>query len=196
MTIAIIGTAGRDKTKPMTLELWKWMLRDVYSRVPKGAHVVSGGAAWADHLAVSMFLFGHAGEISLFLPAPFVFSTGEYVKGADHFEEDGWKSAGGIANYYHRRFSDVIKRDTLHQIGDVVRQYWTVENSPVRIEQEPSSPGAGGMFVRNKKVAQADEMLAYTFGIGDEPDDGGTRDTWNKCQGKKTHITLPLSQYL
>lgn len=180
--IAIIGTAGRDKTKPMSIGLWKWMLRDVYSRVPKGAHVVSGGAAWTDHLAVSMFLFGHAGEISLYLPAPF--RNGQYV-------EDGWKSAGGIANYYHRNFSRVIERDTLGQIGEVIRQHWEVENSPIRIEEEPSSPGAGGMFARNSKVAQCEEMLAYTFGEGDQPADGGTLDTWNKCQGRKTHIQLP-----
>lgn len=181
----IIGTAGRDKTKPMTVALWRWMLHDAYNRVPQGSHVVSGGAAWADHMAVSMFLFSHATEISLYLPAPF--ENGRFV-------EDGYKSAGGAANYYHRLFSRVIDRDTLGQVGEVVRRYWEVENSPIRIEQEPASPGIGGMFARNTKVAQsdADELLAYTFGEGDEPADGGTLDTWNKFPGKKTHIALPL----
>jgi hypothetical protein len=107
------------------------------------------------------------------------------------FVEDGWKSAGAIANYYHRLFSRVIERDTLGQIGEVIRQHWEVENSPIRIEYEPSSPGSGGMFARNAKVAKMEEMLAYTFGEGDQPADGGTLDTWNKCQGRKTHIQLP-----
>ena len=45
MSIAIIGTAGRDKEKPMSLALWKFMLNDAYSRIPLGAHLISGGAA-------------------------------------------------------------------------------------------------------------------------------------------------------
>lgn len=179
MTIAIIGTAGRDKTKPMTLELWKWMLRDVYARVPKGAHVVSGGAAWADHLAVILHLFNHA-ELTLHLPAPFY--DGRFV-------ETGYKSAGATANYYHRLFGQVIGRDTLDQIRATFQTaHWVTE--------EPASPGIGGMFARNAKVAQADELIAYTFGEGDVPADGGTKDTWDKCRGKKTHVSLPLLQSL
>jgi hypothetical protein len=180
--IAIIGTAGRDKTKPMTLALWKWMLCDVYKRVPKGSHVVSGGAAWADHLAVSMFLFGWAREITLHLPAPFF--NGQFM-------ESGFKSAGNAANYYHGLFSKVIERDTLGQISEVINMGWAQGGTLIHIDCEPESPGIGGMFARNAKVALADEMLAYTFGSGDVPADGGTLDTWNKCKGKKTHISLP-----
>jgi len=182
MTIAIIGTAGRDKTKPMRLPLYMWMLGDVYQRVPKGAHVKSGGAAWADHLSVSLFLFGHAGEITLHLPAPFV--NGRFV-------DSGFKSAGSAANYYHGLFSQIIGRDTLGQIAQVIEMGQVQGNRFVHIECEPASPGIGGMFARNSKVAVADEMLAYTFGKGDIPADGGTLDTWNKCNGKKTHISLP-----
>ena len=35
--IAIIGTAGRDKSMPMTKALWGRMQRDVLARVSKGA---------------------------------------------------------------------------------------------------------------------------------------------------------------
>lgn len=181
--IAIIGTAGRDKTKPMTLALWKWMLFDAYNRVPKGSHVVSGGAAWADHLAVSMFLFGHARAITLHLPAPFV--NGQFL-------DSGFKSAGSAANYYHRLFSQVIARDTLGQIAEVIAQGRAKADGSITITCEPESPGIGGMFARNAKVALANELLAYTFGEGDVPADGGTLNTWNKCTGKKTHISLPL----
>jgi hypothetical protein len=184
MTVAIIGTAGRDKAITMTLPLWKWSLRDVYARVHKGAHVVSGGAAWMDHLAVSLFLFGHAGEITLHLPAPF--EDGKFV--------GGWKSAGGIANYYHGLFSKIIERDTLGQIAELIHRSATEPN--IHITFEPASEGMGGMFARNAKVAKADEMLAYTFGAGDVPADGGTKNTWDKFTGPKTHISLPLPLYL
>jgi hypothetical protein len=180
--IGIIGTAGRDKTKPMTLALWKWMLQDAYSRVPAGSHVGSGGAAWADHLVVSMFLFGYTGNITLHLPAPFV--DGKY-------QGEGFKSAGSTANYYHEMFGKVIGRNTLEQIGDVIAMRASMPER-VHITEEPASASIGGMFARNAKVAQFDELLAYTFGEGDVPADGGTKDTWDKCQGKKTHISLPL----
>ncbi len=182
----IVGTAGRDKTKPMTEALWKWMVSDVYRRIPEGSHVISGGAAWADHLAISMFLFNGAGAITLHLPAPF--ANGKFV-------ESGFKSAGATANYYHKLFSDAIRCDTLGQIQTVFDQltpFKAVET--IHITCEPASPGIGGMFARNAKVAaHADaHMLAYTFGEGDEPADGGTKNTWDKFLGQKTHISLPI----
>lgn len=180
--IAIIGTAGRDKTKPMTVELWRWMLNDAARRIPKGSHVVSGGAAWADHIAVILFLCNHAGALSLHLPAPFV--NGQFV-------DSGYKSAGGAANYYHKLFSLVIQRDTMGQIAEALNRAFAQGDGKSEFTCEPASPGIGGMFARNNKVAESEEMLAYTFGPGDVPADGGTLDTWNKCKGKKTHITLP-----
>lgn len=180
---AIIGTAGRDKDKPMTAEHYRFMVVDAKRHIPKGAHVVSGGAAWADHIAVTLFLFGWAGAITLHLPAPFDRVVGKFV-------DSGFKSAGGTANYYHRLFSAAIERDTLHQINCVLADAGTSPN--VTVTEELASVGIGGMFARNSKVAQCENMLAYTFGIGNVPADGGTKDTWDKCQGNKTHISLPI----
>lgn len=175
MKIAIIGTAGRDKTKPMTLALWDWMVADAHERVRKGSHVVSGGAAWADHLAVALFLSGHAGEITLHLPAPFY--RGQFTGPS--------KSAASAANWYHKLFSEVIGRDSMADITTIEKMdnvYGTFE---------PEAAGYGAMFARNAKVAQADGMLAYTFGTGNVPADGGTKDTWDKCRGERHHICLP-----
>lgn len=180
-TYGIIGTAGRDKTKPMTSGLYKWSLAHAYHNIPQGSHVKSGGAAWMDHLAVSLFLFGHAGEITLHLPAPFV--DGKFV-------DSGFKSAGGAANYYHKRFSEIIGRDTLGQIAELIKRA-EAGDTRIHITYEPASPGIGGMFARNAKVAVVDKMYAYTFGEGDQPADGGTLHTWNLCKGEKTHVSLP-----
>ena len=173
--IAIIGTAGRDKSIPMTAQLWAWMVADAMNRVPKGSHIVSGGAAWADHLAVALYINGHAEDLTLHLPAPF--RNGRF---------DGpTSSSASAANYYHGLFSRVIGEDTLHQLVLVTEGGATGTH-------EPAAPGYGGMFARNARVAQCEQMLAYTFGSGDRPADGGTAHTWDRCQGQRTHIPLPI----
>lgn len=49
--LAVIGTAGRDKTVPMTRKLWDSMCTDLAARLEPTDVLVSGGAAWADHIA-------------------------------------------------------------------------------------------------------------------------------------------------
>lgn len=172
----IIGTAGRDKTKPMTLALWQWMVADAMKRVPKGAHVVSGGAAWADHLAVILFLEGHASSLMLYLPSPM-----------NLIFEGPANSSASAANYYHDLFSNRIGRWSLEDIITASG----MENCNGMCE--PWAHGYRGMFARNAKVAaESTTLLAYTFGEGDQPADGGTLDTWNKCKGNRIHIQLPI----
>ena len=173
--IAIIGTAGRDKSKPMTHRLWNWMVADAKSRTGPGDHLVSGGAAWADHLAVTLFLEGHVKELTLHLPAPFV----QRFIGPS-------QSAASAANYYHRLFSTEIETNTLAEI----ERCTGMEHCHGTFE--PAAAGYAAMFTRNKKVAAAaDTMFAYTFGTGDVPADGGTKDTWDQCKGHRIHIPLP-----
>lgn len=175
--VAIIGTAGRDKTKNMNRKLWQWMLNDARSRLRPGAHLVSGGAAWADHLAVELFLSGYASALTLHLPAPMNEAQTQFV--GEH------KSAGGAANYYHRMFSNVLGRPTILDISRAAN----MEHCDGSFE--PSGIGMGAFFARNAKVAKVDQMLAYTFGQGDVPADGGTKHTWDLCKGQKLHVTLP-----
>jgi DNA helicase II / ATP-dependent DNA helicase PcrA len=175
--IAIIGTAGRDKTKPMTRQLWDWMVMHATEIVPGGSHLVSGGAAWADHLAVHLFLNGCAESLTLHLPAPM----------NKHGFTGPFKSAASAANYYHGIFSDAIGENTIGQL------LMACEGEHCNGTFEPEAPGYGAMFNRNKKVAAtAESMLAYTFGPGDVPADGGTKDTWDMCRGERIHIQLPI----
>ena len=174
--IAIIGTAGRDKSKPMTHRLWNWMVADAKSRTGPSDHLVSGGAAWADHLAVTLFLEGHVKELTLHLPAPLV--NGRFI--------GPYKSAASAANFYHDRFSNEIETGTIGEIELATTKehcYGTFE---------PAAEGYAAMFNRNKKVAEAaDLLLAYTFGEFKEPAAGGTKDTWDQCKGHRIHISLP-----
>jgi hypothetical protein len=183
-TIAIIGTAGRDRTKPMTRKLWHWMVADALCRLPDGCHLVSGGAAWADHIAVALFLSGKATRLTLHLPAPMAPMA---RMNGPHCYLGPWGSAGAAANYYHQRFSFAVGFDSLQQINAALAMIGTDSTT------EPEARGYDAMFVRNLKVAQADTLIAYTFGTGLAPADGGTANTWSKARGAKVHVSLPLS---
>lgn len=174
MKIGIIGTAGRDKSIPMRTALWVWMLKDCDRRVMAGDTLVSGGAAWADHLAVALFLAERVEALVLHLPSPF--SNGRFVGPSG--------SAASAANYYHERFSQALGVDTRNDITLALAK-------GAEATYEPAQAGYAGMFARNLKVAKAKQLIAYTFGEGEEPADGGTKDTWNKCQGIRIHVTLP-----
>jgi hypothetical protein len=173
----IIGTAGRDKAKPMTPALWRWMVNDAIERLDRSheVHLVSGGAAWADHLAVWLFLDGLATGLTLHLPAPF--DGTRFIGPQD--------SSASAANYYHREFSRVIGLDSLAMLDQAIE-------GGALITQEPSSNGYQGMIRRNAKVARdATTLIAYTFGRNKKPDNGGTADTWSKCMGERIHVPLP-----
>lgn len=173
--VAIIGTAGRDKNQVMDEALWKAMLEDSRRRVRPGDALVSGGAAWADHIAVKLFLEGAVQNLVLHLPAPL--EDGKFG-GPDR------DSAGSAANYYHGLFQKATGIDGLKEIQEAV-------SKGAHCTYEPAAPGYRAMFARNSKVAQfVNAVSAYTFGTGDVPDDGGTKDTWDQIQGEKTHIPL------
>lgn len=173
--IALIGTAGRDKSKPMTANLWAAMVADALDRVPSGAALISGGAAWADHLAVELFLLGHASALRLHLPAPF--ATCDAFAG-------GYGTAGGAANFYHQTFSKTTGKMSVREIA-------TACHKGATFTAQPEGPGMSAFFARNKLVAaEATACFAYTWGDGQEPTDGGTKNTWGQIKGNRVHVAL------
>jgi hypothetical protein len=176
--IAIIGTAGpdKDKTELMTKRLWEAMLADAVTRIQPDDHLYSGGAAWVDHLAIKLFLSGHGqGGLDIFLPCP-IDDKGRFVGPP--------KSSASAANYYHEKFSRILQVDTRLEIASVDWCYGS-------LYAEPSAPGYGGTFARNKKVAErVNACIAYTWGEGDEPADGGTKNTWDQITGDRVHVPL------
>jgi DNA helicase II / ATP-dependent DNA helicase PcrA len=177
MKVAIIGTAGRDKGRSYTLDLWAKMWDDACKRFTAGKDytLVSGGAAWADHLAVELFLAGNVKHLILHLPSMFNFRR--FVGPSN--------SSASAANYYHEQFTKITGFDSRRQIEEALSK-----NGCTYTEQ-PSAAGYGGMFARNVLVAQAvDACLAYTWGEGTEPTDGGTKYTWDRITGRKVHVDL------
>jgi len=181
--VAIIGTAGRGKAgKQLSAPLFDRMVQRARELVPGPVRLVSGGAAWADHVAVVLFLSDRVAypQLTLLLPRPLVRNsvTGKYA-----YQETGSydfrSNPGRASNYYHRQFSAKVGRDTLDEIGRAIQEGAKVEVFP-------------GFFARNDAIVMsADSIFAFTFGAGDEPCDGGTRYTWDKslCE-QKTHVPL------
>jgi DNA helicase II / ATP-dependent DNA helicase PcrA len=179
-TLAIIGTAGRDKTQPIDAALWNGMVSDLQARLRPDDALVSGGAALADHLAVHAFLSGWVQKLTLYLPAPFNHGPGQ----APVFEGPQGSSASA-SNFYHGKFMAETGIDGRAQIAEAIARGAVVHT-------EPAAKGYGGMFSRNAKVAKAcDGVIAYTFGETEQPADGGTLDTWRKIAGpNKVHVPL------
>jgi hypothetical protein len=121
--------------------------------------VVSGGAAWADHVAIELFLKKEVDQLSLHFPAPW----------NQEFRRFDDTDNGKTANYYHDLFS--IKKhgeSSFDELG-------------IAIDRGAAYDVSNGFLKRNVLVAkEADVMLAFTFNRGAGPKDGGTFHTWNK----------------
>ncbi len=144
----------------------------------EGLDLVSGGAAWADHLAVTLWLEGGFRSLHLYLP-----TTLEALPWGGRWMFDAASYEGEISNYYHRKFSAHLRRDTLKELGELTGQVGVVLEV------------VHGFKQRNSRVAQVDTVIALTWGKGEVPKDGGTKDTWDKAHAA-TRIHIPLSTFV
>lgn len=186
MKIAVIGTAGRNEDgQKLSKEKFFEMVALVSKlKDAKEATLVSGGAAWADHIAVVVFLLGNCKSLSLHLPCAWDVLREQY---ADTGEFDWRTNPGGTANHYHHRFAKKLGYDenyTLRQIHQAT------------LKEAMIHTGAG-FHDRNSAVAsEADMLFAFTFGDGARVADGGTRDTFEKYikLGKKAAYHFNLNE--
>lgn len=160
--VAIVGTAGRDDNSLLTKATWKAMYNHAVSMVSPDIHLVSGGAAWADHIAVKLFLEGKVGGLTLHLPAKFNVAVAKF--------EGAYKTAGHTAGYYHSKFTKTVGFNSLKELVEAIKK------GAIVTTQEGNTPQ--NFFNRNTLIAQeAESLLAFTF--DDEPK-GGTGDTYKK----------------
>ncbi len=190
-TLAIIGTAGRGGLHNfMDVETFMKMVgeavKDTRSMLPDRIHLVSGGAAWADHVAVNMFRsLPERFDLTICGPCP-------WDREKKRFHDTGvrnWKvNPGGTANYYHELFRQAARIDGLTQI-DECHDFETGKFTYI---------SGDGFHERNNLVVEfADYVLAFTFGHGDEPADGGTLHTWKLAKAAGItcrHVSIPALQ--
>ncbi|KAL6041651.1 DprA-like DNA processing chain A [Balamuthia mandrillaris] len=191
--VGIIGTAGRgadaarlhkdlfDAMVYQAIHLIEEEFKLEWERV----HLVSGGAAWADHVAVTLWNMGKCLEkrqpskLTVYMPCPWDFKQQRY-------HDDGrvdWRSnPGGTSNYYHRLFSQKLQCNTLAGIHQAASSGAVLDSSHK------------GLFQRNTAVAaNVDCLIAFTF----LPfSDGGTKHTWDSCPSSVRKVHVPLDTLL
>ncbi len=172
ITLAVIGTAGRgsDASK-LTPAHWRMMccIGQTVATALGAERVVSGGAAWADAVAVRLYLDGTVDKLTLHLPAPW----------------DGWSFAetdcGNTANRYHHRAQVAHGQNGLADLAEAIN----VRGATVTYET--AAKGMAPFFVRNAKVAQdAHALLAFTTNRGADVGDSGTADTVRKFLARRS----------
>lgn len=202
--LAIIGTAGRKEDRHRLSKSHYQRMVEAASKLithlkinPKELKLYSGGAAWADHIVVTLALLEIVPHENVTLYLPSELTVNGYTG------ENEWaKKTASTANYYHRMFSDYTDQDTIQQIIEIGEHGATLV------------PGNGSFHSRNSLVAKAvspdGALLAFTFGapgINQQPwtirefdesikadvaglKDGGTADTWSKAKCSKFHALI------
>lgn len=193
MHIAIIGSAGRERptkwTKDVYVRAFKHLQTILESIPVEERRLYSGGAAWADHLAVSLYLKDMAHSLTIATPCFFAMHEGDHTSGPKPgFYDDksrGLQNPGGILNYYHSLFSEKMGANTLDGLRRAFEK-GAIEDSSCHYKT------GCRLKARNTQVARScDLLIAFTWGDGDMPGSSGTLDTWNKFgSGKKIHVPL------
>lgn len=187
-TVSIIGSAGRDAESLSLLnadsfekmvETAQNILGGIVSGKPHiggKLHLVSGGAAWSDHVAVRLFAKGCADSLTLHLPCK-LDGNKFYDSGSYSYKTNPGRSA----NKYHAQFSKAIGNNSIGEIHEAI------ENGAKVVVHN-------GFFARNNSVAKSDHIIAFTKSTTNTPAKGGTLHTWNKVgnMGKRYHISLKM----
>ena len=173
-TFSIIGTAGRkDDAKRLSknhfeamCECARLLLKQLQETDYGIDTLVSGGSAWADHVAVKLFLNKEVPKLKLFFPCQFLGNVDAFdpVPLNNHERQRGY-STGEILNKYHARFSRKINCNSIGELQQAIQMGATVVVP------------RGGFHGRNALVAQSDVILAMTFGDKEWVKDGGTSNT-------------------
>lgn len=183
--VSIVGTAGRDGSEAaaLTRTIYEAMttraraiIRDEFKLPEERVTLVSGGAAWADHVAVQIWLnaMDHYAGLIVYLPCQF--TNG---RACDNGKRGSMVNPGPRMNQLHEQFGRVIQHNTLADLSTVAALGATMDTS------------SNGFHARNSLVARSDYLIAFTWGDDEKaPKEGGTLDTWNKCNGRKVHIPL------
>lgn len=176
--LSIIGSSGRGNHRNLyncnlfdkMIDHTKNIITNEFKLNLKEISFVSGGSAWADHIAVSLFLKGYIDTLYLYLPCTFNLLTKKFID----------SNAGVTLNQLHDTFSKTANINSLSELASVL--------------QNPKCKTiiCEGFHARNNMVAQCNYMIAFTWGKdGNLPEKSGTKSTWDKCKSKnKIHIPL------
>lgn len=106
ITVAIIGTAGRkldiykmnSEIYNKMIEKTKEIIEKIFRLDPIKIKLISGGAAWSDHIVIDLFLSNYISQSKLYLPCEWNSINNKYQ------ETNTIYDIGKTANYYHKQF--------------------------------------------------------------------------------------------
>ena len=176
ISLAICGTAGRRESgKRLSRQhfeaayaIAEELLKQINECNYPITHLVSGGAAYMDHIAVKLFLNNKVPHLRLFLPA--IWENSSYY---DNRISNMVKNPGEYANYYHERFQRVTGINSLSEIQ-------IAKSRGAELIDRNKQGKSLGFYARNALVAKSDFLFACTFGDGRIVKEGGTADTVRK----------------
>lgn len=205
-TVSIVGTAGRaEDGAKMSAALFQRMTKEAMRIItedwklsPDRVCLVSGGSAWADHVAVRLYLdslcpaeaekANHSFDgLTVYLPCALDLKCAGGPRAADNGSSMRQKNPGRVLNQLHAAFSKRAGLRTSPWSDMIAAQALgaTIDCT------------ASGFHARNSRVAQSDYLIAFTWNDTALPKDGGTKDTWDKARGSgKTRKHVPLSSLL
>lgn len=191
--VSIIGTAGRkEDARKMNRALFHRMVETAQEIITgtfrlKNSDVVlvSGGSAWADHVAVRLWLESAAAA-----------STEEEEEEQplpEEEEEDGGgllfmpdSATGATLNELHRAFSAAMAGG-FHSRADLLRAW------ALGAELDCVHPG---FLNRNLQIAKSEYVIAFTWGDSPrQPKEGGTKHTWDHCAHATKKVHVPLRSF-
>ncbi len=141
--------------------------------------LVSGGSAWADHVAVRLFLEEKEKyKLTLYLPCEW--KDNQYFdNGLKKLEKN---NPGKLENNLHKCFSKKMGYDTLREISQAIEMGANIDTSGKSFKE------------RNILIAtNCDYLIAFTRSTENfltRGKGGGTFNTWQQCNVKKIHISL------
>ncbi len=175
INVAIIGTANPENwTKSTFKKMIKQAIIFINDLNVRSITLISGAAAWSDHLVVYLYLKKDKLKLpinGLILHFPCLFN-GKFLDNG----EWSWKiNPGKTANEYHSKFSKKIDRNSFKDIEKAIQKGAQVIVSD-------------GFHSRNRKVAKAADYI-LAFGESDAPT-GGTKYTYDLAKCFKEYIRL------
>ena len=168
LTLSCVGTAGRNEDyDKLNLEKYNEMYRVadklldyINSKSPTPlTTLVSGGAAWADGIAVRLYLNNRIPNLKLYLPC-------EYENG-EFSDDDVFGRIASTITHYHSQFEKETGQNSLKEIQ-------------LAIDKGADVTVINGFKNRNTYVSMSNYILAMTFGDKEYVKKGGTWDTINK----------------
>ena len=105
----------------------------------------------------------------------------------DYGRKEWYLNNGKTSNDYYRKYSKVIRHNTLEAIHNALFDTDGKSNPNIIADYGTNFKS------RNTCIAKdCDYLLAFTFGEGEVSKDEGTLDVWNKCNLKKGVSTIHI----